>query len=96
MGEVSGRLADLTVITEDNSRFENVMDIIQDIQTGMAKTQGKSSVIPNRRDAIRYCIENAQEHDIVVLAGKGHEEMCIRDRLWCLLSARGRCATRWR
>ena len=74
MGEVSGRLADLTVITEDNSRFENVMDIIQDIQTGMAKTQGKSIVIPNRRDAIRYCIENAQEHDIVVLAGKGHED----------------------
>lgn len=74
MGEVSGRLADLTVITEDNSRFEDVMDIIQDIQTGMAKTQGKSIVIPNRRDAIRYCIENAQEHDIVVLAGKGHED----------------------
>lgn len=74
MGEVSGRLADLTVITEDNSRFENVMDIIQDIQTGMAKTQGKSIVIPNRRDAIRYCIENAQEHDIVVLTGKGHED----------------------
>ena len=74
MGEVSGSLADLTVITEDNSRFENVMDIIQDIQTGMAKTQGKSIVIPNRRDAIRYCIENAQEHDIVVLAGKGHED----------------------
>lgn len=74
MGEVSGKLSDLTVITEDNSRFEDVMDIIRDIQTGMAKTQGKSVVIPNRRDAIRYCIENAQEHDIVVLAGKGHED----------------------
>ncbi len=74
MGEVSGKLSDLTVITEDNSRFEDVMDIIRDIQTGMAKTQGKSVVIPNRKDAIRYCIENAQEHDIVVLAGKGHED----------------------
>ena len=56
MGEVSGRLADLTVITEDNSRFENVMDIIQDIQTGMAKPRERQIVIPNRRDAIRYCI----------------------------------------
>ena len=74
MGEMSGKLADLSVITEDNSRFEDVMDIIRDIQTGMAKTNGKSVVIPNRRDAIRYCIENAQKDDIIVLAGKGHED----------------------
>lgn len=74
MGEVSGRLADLSVITEDNSRFENVMDIIEDIKTGINKTQGKYVVIPDRREAIRYCIENAEEGDIIVLAGKGHED----------------------
>ncbi len=74
MGEVSGRLSDLSVITEDNSRFEDVMDIIEDIKTGLAKTNGKYVVVPNRKDAIRYCINNAQDGDIIVLAGKGHED----------------------
>lgn len=74
MGEVSGRLADLSVITEDNSRDEDVMDIIADIKAGMAKTTGKFIEIPNRREAIRWCLENAGEGDIVVLAGKGHED----------------------
>ncbi len=74
MGEVSGRLSDLSVITEDNSRFEDVMDIIEDIKVGINKTNGKYVVIPNRVDAIRYCIENAQKGDIIVLAGKGHED----------------------
>lgn len=74
MGEVCGRLADLSVITADNSRDEDVMDIIADIQVGMAKTDGKSVVVPDRREAIRYCIENAQPGDIIVLAGKGHED----------------------
>ncbi|MBQ3929269.1 MAG: UDP-N-acetylmuramoyl-L-alanyl-D-glutamate--2,6-diaminopimelate ligase [Clostridia bacterium] len=74
MGEISGKLSDLSVITEDNSRFENVMDIIEDIKTGIAKTGGQYVVVPDRTDAIRYCIENAQDGDIIVLAGKGHED----------------------
>lgn len=74
MGEVSGRLSDLSVITEDNSRFEDVNDIIADIKVGIDKTGGKYVIVPNRVDAIRYCIENAQEGDIIVLAGKGHED----------------------
>lgn len=74
MGEVSGRLSDLTVITEDNSRFEDVNDIIADIKTGIDKTNGEYVIVPNRVDAIRYCIENAQDGDIIVLAGKGHED----------------------
>lgn len=74
MGEVCGKMADLSVLTADNSRDEDVMDIIADIQTGMAKTNGKSVVVPDRREAIRYCIENAQPGDIIVLAGKGHED----------------------
>lgn len=74
MGEVSGKLSDLSVITEDNSRFENVMDIIEDIKTGISKTDGKYVVVSNRKDAIKYCIENAQDGDIIVLAGKGHED----------------------
>lgn len=74
MGETSGRLSDLSVITEDNSRFEDVMDIIEDIKTGLAKTDGKYVVVPNRKDAIKYCIEHAEDGDIIVLAGKGHED----------------------
>ena len=74
MGEVSGRLADLSVLTADNSRYEDVMDIIADIRTGIDKTNGKYVVIPDRRQAIKYCIENARDGDIVVLAGKGHED----------------------
>ena len=74
MGETSGRLSDLSVITEDNSRFEDVMDIIEDIKVGINKTDGKYVVVPNRKDAIRYCINNAQDGDIIVLAGKGHED----------------------
>ncbi|WP_283607019.1 UDP-N-acetylmuramoyl-L-alanyl-D-glutamate--2,6-diaminopimelate ligase [Faecalispora anaeroviscerum] len=74
MGEVCGRLADLSVITADNSRFEDVMDIIADIKIGMAKTDGKYVVIPDRREAIRYCLTNAQKGDVIVLAGKGHED----------------------
>lgn len=74
MGEISGKMSDLSVITEDNSRNEDVMDIIADIEKGLAKTDGKYVVIPDRTDAIRYCIENAQNGDIIVLAGKGHED----------------------
>nr|WP_319488269.1 UDP-N-acetylmuramoyl-L-alanyl-D-glutamate--2,6-diaminopimelate ligase [uncultured Caproiciproducens sp.] len=74
MGEVSGNLADLSVVTADNSRYEDVMDIIEDIKVGMAKTNGKYVVIPDRKEAIKYCMENAEDGDIVVLAGKGHED----------------------
>ncbi|KIR03417.1 UDP-N-acetylmuramoylalanyl-D-glutamate--2,6- diaminopimelate ligase [Lachnospiraceae bacterium TWA4] len=74
MGEISGKMADLSVITADNSRFEKVEDIIADIKIGMSKTNGKYVEIPDRREAIEYCIENAKEGDIIVIAGKGHED----------------------
>lgn len=74
MGEVSGRLADLTVITSDNPRNEDPMDIIADIRTGIDKTDGKYVEIPDRKEAIRYCIKNGRPGDIIVLAGKGHED----------------------
>lgn len=74
MGEVSGRLADLTVITSDNPRFEKPQAIIDDIKTGMAKTDGKYVEIMDRKEAIRYVIENGQKGDVIVLAGKGHED----------------------
>lgn len=74
MGEVSGKLADLTVITSDNPRFEEPQEIIDDIKKGMAKTDGKYVEISDRKEAIRYVIANGQPGDVIVLAGKGHED----------------------
>lgn len=74
MGEVSGRLADLTVITSDNPRFEEPQDIIDDIKTGIAKTDGKYVEICDRKEAIAYVIDHGEPGDIIVLAGKGHED----------------------
>ena len=74
MGEVSGRLADLTIITSDNPRYEKPEDIIADIRTGIEKTSGEYVEIVNRKEAIAYAIHNAKPGDIIVLAGKGHED----------------------
>ena len=74
MGETSGQLADLTIITADNSRDEDVMDIIEDIKTGIHKTNGAYEVIPDRKEAIRFAIDHAESGDIILLLGKGHED----------------------
>lgn len=74
MGEISGELADLTIITSDNPRFEEPVDIIEDIKTGIGKTNGKYVEICDRKEAIRYAIEHGETGDIIVLAGKGHED----------------------
>lgn len=74
MGEVSGRLADLTIITSDNPRDEEPQAIIEDIKVGMVKTSGEFVEIADRKEAIRYAILNARQGDVIVLAGKGHED----------------------
>nr|MDE7284271.1 UDP-N-acetylmuramoyl-L-alanyl-D-glutamate--2,6-diaminopimelate ligase [Lachnospiraceae bacterium] len=74
MGEVSGRLADLTIITSDNPRFEKPQDIIDDIKVGISKTEGKYVEIADRKEAIAYAIDHGEPGDIIVLAGKGHED----------------------
>lgn len=74
MGEVSGKLADLTIITSDNPRFEEPQAIIDDIKTGIGKTDGKYVEIIDRKEAIKYAIEHGQPGDVIVLAGKGHED----------------------
>ena len=74
MGEVSGKLADLTIITSDNPRNEEPQAIIDDIKTGISKTEGKYVEIIDRKEAIAYAIHHGQPGDIIVLAGKGHED----------------------
>lgn len=74
MGEVSGRLADLTIVTSDNPRYEEPQAIIDDIKQGIAKTDGQYVEIADRKEAIRYAIQNGRAGDVIVLAGKGHED----------------------
>lgn len=73
MGEVIGGNSDLSVITSDNSRFEKVEDIINDILIGMHKTDGKYVILPNRSDAIKEALRIATKGDVILLIGKGHE-----------------------
>ncbi len=74
MGEISGQLSDFTIITSDNPRDEEPADIMADIETGIKKTSGKYIKIADRAEAVKYALENAQPKDIIVLAGKGHED----------------------
>ena len=74
MGEVSGNLADLTIITSDNPRNEDPQAIIDDIKVGIGRTKGKYVEIIDRKEAIAYAIHHGQPGDIIVLAGKGHED----------------------
>ncbi len=73
MGEISGRIADFTIITSDNPRTEDPEAIVEDIEEGIKKSGGRYIRIVDRRDAIRYALENAAAGDVIVLAGKGHE-----------------------
>ena len=73
MGEISGKIADYTIITSDNPRTENPKSIIEEIEEGIKKTKGKYEVIIDRKEAIKKAIKMANKTDIIVLAGKGHE-----------------------
>lgn len=74
MGESAGRLADFTIITADNSRFEKTEDIIADIRGSIEKTGGNFIEIPDRREAIEYSITHAEPGDMIAIIGKGHED----------------------
>ena len=77
MGEVTGRLSDLTILSSDNPRSEDPLKIISDIIVGLQKTNGKYLIEPDREKAIGVAIEEARAGDIVLLAGKGHENYQI-------------------
>ena len=73
MGEISGKIADFTIITSDNPRTEEPEKIVGQIEEGIKKTKGKYIAIVDRIEAIKYAINMASKKDIIVLAGKGHE-----------------------
>ena len=74
LGEIIGGASDLCIITEDNPRFEEISSINKDIKVGLDKVGAKYIEIPDRADAIKYACENAEEGDLILLVGKGHEE----------------------
>ena len=73
MGEISGRIADYTIITSDNPRTEDPQKIVDQIEEGIKKTKANYEVIVDRTQAIEAAIKMANKKDIIVLAGKGHE-----------------------
>lgn len=77
MGEVAGRLSDLTILSSDNPRTEDPLKIISDIVVGLQKTNGKYLIEPDREKAIGMAMDEARASDIVLLAGKGHESYQI-------------------
>ena len=74
MGKAAGSLADFCIVTSDNPRSENPGDIINDILPGVMETSCPYVVIEDRREAIRYALQNGRKDDVIVLMGKGHED----------------------
>lgn len=74
MGKVSGQLSDITVLTSDNPRYEDPFQIMWDIREGIEEVRGSYVEIPNRKEAVRYALIHARKGDVILLAGKGHEE----------------------
>ncbi|MCI9535004.1 MAG: UDP-N-acetylmuramoyl-L-alanyl-D-glutamate--2,6-diaminopimelate ligase [Lachnospiraceae bacterium] len=73
MGEIAGKMADFSIITADNSRYEKVEDILADIRGSIEKTGGAFVEIPDRKEAIAYSLAHAQAGDMIAVIGKGHE-----------------------
>ena len=73
MGELCGKMADLSILTCDNPRDESIEDINADIKVGLAKSNGSYIEIEDRVQAIHYSMDHAKDGDIIILLGKGHE-----------------------
>ena len=73
MGKIAGELADFCIVTSDNTRTEDPDFIISEIVPGVVETGCEYVVVPNRKDAIKYALDNARKDDVILLAGKGHE-----------------------
>ena len=74
MGRTAAKMADFSILTADNSRFEKTEDIINDIKSALLEEGGKYIEIPDRREAIEYAISHAEKGDMIAVIGKGHED----------------------
>jgi UDP-N-acetylmuramoyl-L-alanyl-D-glutamate--2,6-diaminopimelate ligase len=77
MGEIAVRMSDFVIATSDNPRSENPMAILGEIETGMQKGPAPYKIVPDRRKAIESALSAARKGDVVVIAGKGHEDYQI-------------------
>lgn len=74
LGELSGKLSNLSIVTTDNPRNDKVDEIISDICKGVISSNGDYVIIKDRKEAIIYALKNAVDNDIILLLGKGHEK----------------------
>ena len=74
MGKISGEIADFTILTSDNPRYEEPMEIIWQVESGIKQTTGEYVIVQERADAIKYALDAAVKGDIVLIAGKGSEK----------------------
>lgn len=73
MGEIAGNDSDFVVLTSDNPRTEDPLQILSEIETGLKLTDTPYLIVPDRREAISRAVTEAKTGDIVLIAGKGHE-----------------------
>ena len=73
MGRISGTLADFTVITSDNPRFDDPANLARDIEEGIKEVTNNYVILTDRKEAVEFAIRMAKKDDLVLLAGKGHE-----------------------
>lgn len=77
MGKAAGDYSDIVIITSDNPRNEDPLKIIREIEVGVKETETAYEVIPDRRGAIYRAVEEARSNDVIIIAGKGHENYQI-------------------
>jgi UDP-N-acetylmuramoyl-L-alanyl-D-glutamate--2,6-diaminopimelate ligase len=78
MGRIAAQWSDLAIITSDNPRTEDPLNIIEEIERGASEISSlRYRIIPDRREAIKQAIALAEPHDIVLITGKGHEDYQI-------------------
>ena len=74
LGEVSAKLSDLSIVTTDNPRNDDINEIMCDIVQGLKDNNGNYKIIEDRKEAIEYALANAEKDDIILILGKGHEK----------------------
>jgi len=77
MGQIAGEYSDLVIITSDNPRNEDPLKIIEEIEVGVKEKGVDFRIISDRREAIYRAVAAAQQNDVVIIAGKGHENYQI-------------------
>lgn len=73
MGKAAGKYADLVILTTDNPRYEEPVKIMKEIERGLSETETPYIMITDRAEAIGYAVKNCCPGDVLLVAGKGHE-----------------------